>query len=719
VNEPSLKRERSVALAAGAVAVLALATYAPIFRGGYQFLNVDDNEYVTENPQVQAGLTPRSLWWALTAFHSHNWHPLTWMSLQLDRQLYGDKPLGFHVTNVLLHTANAVLLLFALHSLTGAVRRSAVVAAFFAVHPLHVESVAWVAERKDVLSTLFWMLTLYAYSAYAARPGWRRYLLTLALFSLGLMAKPMLVTLPCVLLLLDYWPLGRLHVGWGLVKEKLPFFALVVGCSLLTFGAQRDIMQSLDILPLPYRLANVPLAYLTYIGMMFWPMRLAIYYPHPGPNISFALAAAAAGLLLALTALALWHARRRPYVTVGWLWYLGTLVPVIGLVQVGRQAHADRYTYIPYIGLFIVLAWGSYDFLGRLRLARLAAVPVVAGLVVACLWLTWQQLPVWENSTKLWQHALAVCPSGIAHEGIAKALEKEGRIDEARRAYAEAIRYDPTAVAYSSVGIFLAKYGWLDDALEHFAQSLALYRDQPAAHSNMGLLLLEQGKLDEAQRHLTEAVRLNPNFVSGHCYLGLVLERQGKLDEAQRHLTEALRLDPNFADGHYYLGLFLERQGKFREAEAELLRALRQKPKSANARYHLGAAFAGQGRFRDAAECFAFALQSAPNHVEAHTSLGAMLARAGRIKESQDHFRAALSRDPKNGRAHFNLGLALELDGEFAEARRQFADAVAADPNDVEARRHLEALQKRQTETIGSEPLRQQFRLLPQNIPAR
>ena len=602
-----------VVATAAALAVLALTAYAPLGDGSYQFLNVDDDEYVTENPYVQAGLTGPSLWWALTKFHSHNWHPLTWMSLQLDWQLYGANPLGFHVTNVLLHTANTVLLFFALRSLTGAVGRSALVAAFFAVHPLHVESVAWIAERKDVLSTLFWMLTLWAYSSYAARPGWGRYLLTLTLFSLGLMAKPMMVTLPCVLLLLDYWPLRRLafvptesgshgnafpltlpacNVWVQLVKEKLPFFVLAAGCSVLTLKAQQDIMQSLDYLPLPYRLANVPLAYVRYISMMFWPMHLTVFYPHLGSHLPVGLAIVAAGLLLGLTILMLGQARR-PYLAVGWLWYLGTLVPVIGLVQVGRQAVADRYTYIPLIGLFVLLVWGIDDFLERQRRVRLAAVPVIAAVLAACLMLTWRQLPVWRNNTTLWRHALNIIPSGIAHEGLARALEKEGRIDEARREYAEALRCEPTAPAYNNVGVFLARHGWTEEALEHFAQALALYPDHPKAHCNMGQILLQQGKLEEARRHLAEAVRL----------------------------------DPSFATSHYYLGVVLERQGRFREAEDELIQALKKKPSSANACYHLGVVLEGQGQFRYAAKYFADALQRDPHHAEARRRLEAIQRR--------------------------------------------------------------------------------------------
>ncbi|HZV04323.1 MAG TPA: tetratricopeptide repeat protein [Gemmataceae bacterium] len=704
------------------LAALALIAYAPILGGGYQFLNVDDDEYVTANPQVQAGLTPASLWWALTAYHSHNWHPLTWMSLQLDWQLYGNKPLGYHVTNVLIHTANTVLLFLVLRSLTGTLWRSATVAAFFAVHPLHIESVAWVAERKDVLSTLFWMLTLWAYAAYAVRPGWGRYLLTLTLFALGLMAKPMLVSLPCVLLLLDYWPLGRLDTGqggirpllisgWWLLMEKLPFFALVGGASVLTLQAQQDIMQPLEFLPMSYRLANVPVAYLAYIGKMFWPMHLTVFYPHPGPSLSLGVALAAAGLLLVLTALTLWQARQRPYLAVGWLWYLGTLVPVIGVVQVGRQAYADRYTYIPLIGLFLLLAWGTYDLLGRRRrLVRTPAV-VAGGLLAGCLLLTWRQLPTWRDDEVLWHHAMTVIPSGIAHQGMAKAWEKQGNIDKARIEYLEAVRSDPTPVAHNNVGVFLARHGWSDEALEHFAQALALYPDYAQAYFNRGHILLEQGKLDEAQQHLTEAVRL----------------------------------DPDFTTGHYYLGLVLERQGKFREAEAELTQALRGNPGSANARYHLGVVLEGQGRSREAKSYFLSALKVDPKHVEAHTSLGALLAREGQREAGWGHFLTALSGDPRNGHACFNLGLVLELDEQFAEACERFGSVIAGDSHDAEAHHHLgtalsrlgkleeaqrhldEAarLRTRSTASGGSpglaldRPPREQFRVLPPGVPSR
>jgi tetratricopeptide (TPR) repeat protein len=658
MSERGRQRELLLALA---LAAFALAAYAPVLRGGYDFLNVDDDEYVTANEPVKTGLTGPNIWWALTAYHSHNWHPLTWMSLQLDRQVYGPGPFGFHLTNVLLHAANAALLFLALRALTGAVWRSAAVAAFFAVHPLHVESVAWVAERKDVLSTLFWMLTLWAYAGYAARPGWARYLLTLALFGLGLTAKPMLVTLPCVLLLLDYWPLGRLDLGQGvrpalhsagrLLAEKLPFFALAAGCCYLTLQAQRDIVQSFDYLPLAYRLANVPVAYVTYIGMMFWPARLAVYYPHPGTSLSFGVAAAAAGLLLALTVLALGAARRRPYLAVGWLWYLGTLVPVIGLVQVGRQALADRYTYIPLVGLFIVLSWGAADLLGRLPAARRVAVPVVVGLVVACLVRTWVQLPYWRDSGALWAHAAVISPkAGLTHQGLAKALEQQGKIEEARWEYEEAARCDPGAVAFNAVGVFLAKHGWPDEALQYFAEALEWYPNQPRAHFNMGYILLEQGHVEEARRHLEAATDLEPANAGSHYYLGLALERQGEFRQAGKELDLAVQGNPDSANGHYHLGLV---------------------------RYSLGQA-------REAAEQWALALKADPEYADAHVSLGALLAAAGQAGAAEAHFRTALGRDPGNVQAHYNLALTLEQQGQFDEACRHFLQAAAVHDADVQ-----------------------------------
>jgi tetratricopeptide (TPR) repeat protein len=635
-RSPDGRPDRRPLLLAVVLGALAVAAYAPVLAGGYQFLNVDDDEYATDNPHVKGGLSGPDLGWALTAFHSNNWHPLTWVSLQLDAELSGPEPDAavFHRTNVLLHTANAVLVFLVLRRLTGALWRSAVVAGFFAVHPLHVESVAWVAERKDVLSTLFWMLTLAAYAGYAARPGLSRYLLVVATFALGLMAKPMLVTLPCVLLLLDYWPLRRWRPGrWAaaeepgmpsfapasagrLLLEKLPLLALAAGCCVLTLRAQQGIVQPLDYLPFPYRVGNALLSYVAYLGKMLWPAGLAVYYPHPRTAMSPAGAAAAGVLLLAMTGLALASAPRRPYLAVAWLWYLGTLVPVIGVVQVGRQAFADRYTYVPLLGIFIALAWGARDLLARRRPALLAAGAAAAALLAVCTVLTWQQLPCWRNSRALWERDLAVTPeSGIGHQGLARALERAGEIEEARRHYAAAAALDPSV--HTGYGLFLARHGYDAEALEQFTAALALAPENQPARYNAGLVLLRQGRLDEAREYFAEVIRLNPGYGGGHYGLGVVLARQGEPQAAEEEFREALRSNPRHANTLWQLGLALESQGRLDEARASLEAAVR----------------------------------SEPGHAQAHQALGRLLLRLGEPAAARRHLAEAVRLNPRSAEA--------------------------------------------------------------------
>jgi tetratricopeptide (TPR) repeat protein len=649
-NRPDPRPPQHTPVLALLLGALALCAYAPIVAGDYQFLNADDDEYVTANPHVKGGLNGPDLRWALTALHANNWHPLTWVSLQLDAQLFGGHNAGaFHRTNVLLHAANTVVLFLVLRALTGAVWRSAVVAAFFAVHPLHVESVAWVAERKDVLSTLFWLLTVAAYAGYAARPGIDRYLLVVTTFAIGLMAKPMLVTLPCVLLLLDYWPLRRWRPGrWSaagdpgapsfapaspgrLLLEKLPLAALAIGCCVLTLHAQQGIMQPLDYLPFPYRLGNALLSCTAYLGKMLVPMGLAIYYPHPGTAVSAWQAVVAGVLLLALTGLVLAAATRRPYLAVGWLWYLGTLVPVIGLVQVGLQARADRYTYIPLLGIFIALTWAARDLVAGRRGAPLAAAAAGTLLVAVCTALTWLQLPSWRSSRTLWERDLAVtAESAIAHEGLAKALEQEGQFEEARREYAAAIALGPDARRHTDYGIFLGQHGRSDEALAAFDAALALSSENQLAHYSAGLVRLRQGKLDEAQRHFLDVIRLNPGYGGGHYQLGVVLARQGKPGEAEEQFAEALRSNPRHANTLWQLGLAQESAGHLEEARAS----------------------------------FEAALRSEPGHAEAHHALGRLLLRQGRLAEAQRHLTEAVRLNPRSAEARADLATVRQRQGQ-------------------------------------------------------
>ena len=481
--------------------LLTTAAYGPIWRN--DFINYDDNVYVTGNDHVKAGLSPKGIAWAFTSTEALNWHPLTWISLQLDYQLYGLRAWGFHLTNLLLHTANSLLLFGVLQQMTGAVWRSALVAALFALHPLHVESVAWIAERKDVLSTLFWMLTLAAYLRYVRRPSVLRYLLVMLTLALGLMAKAMLVTLPCVLLLLDYWPLGRFQRNndetpmtndegspkpqdrgpssfglwhyfvirrWSFVIwEKVPLFVLAAACSAMVIFAQQrgGALESLEQLSLSSRVSNALVSSVQYIVKMFWPSGLAPFYPHPRESLSWWQAAGAGLLLISISALALRLAGRRAYLIVGWLWYLGTLAPVIGIVQVGEQAMADRYTYVPLIGLFILLVWAIADLAAPWPALKVMLLPTTAGALLICLVLTWLQVRIWHDSRSLWEHTLRVTAGNyVAENNLGFTFLQEGNMPEAERHFRQAVRIKPDyARAYSSLGLALDKQEKIPEAI--------------------------------------------------------------------------------------------------------------------------------------------------------------------------------------------------------------------------------------------------------------
>ncbi len=446
---------------------VTLAVYWQI--GDHQFTNYDDTLYVTDNPHVKPGLAGGSVIWAFTATEEANWHPLTWLSHMVDCQLFGLRPRGHFLTSLFLHLANVLLLFAVLKRMTGALWRSAFVSALFALHPLHVESVAWVAERKDVLSTLFWLLTMLAYARYVERPTRARYVLTLVAFTLGLMAKPMLVTLPFVLLLLDYWPLDRMAYGGKgddppkrtrkrthsceqrlplsrLVWEKIPFFALAAISSVVTFSFQQraGAMADMEIFPLSSRIANALVSYLRYMGKIIWPSDLAVLYPHPGTSLPLWWGAAAGLALLGLSILVVLVIRRRPYLAVGWLWYVGTLVPVIGLVQVGVQAYADRYTYVPLIGLFIMIAWGVPDLVGRWAQTRTVLAVLAATALAALTACTWIQLGYWKDSVSLFTHTLQVTTKNyVAHNNLGNALADRGEVEAAISQYTEALRIKP------------------------------------------------------------------------------------------------------------------------------------------------------------------------------------------------------------------------------------------------------------------------------------
>ena len=538
-----------------ALAATVAIVYWPVRHFG--FVRLDDPLYITDNPYVRNGLSWSAVQWAFTSGHAANWHPVTWLSHLLDVELFGFEAGGHHLVNVLIHALTSVILLRVLFRMTGAFWRSALVAGLYGLHPLHVESVAWVAERKDVLSALFWTLTLWAYWAYVRESSRARYGVMLVAFAVGLMAKPMVVTLPFALLLLDVWPLRRLELraGWWaharpLVWEKIPLFVLSAASSVITFVAQQHggTVASSVRLPLVERIGNALISYIAYLEKTIWPLRLAAYYPYP-LVLPAAQVVACAILLVAVSIAAVIVGRRRPYVLVGWLWYVGTLVPAIGVVQVGTQAMADRYTYIPLIGIFIIFAWGTADLLARWPQAAMPAAIAAIMILIMCAVGSRRQVGYWENGTTLWTHALDVTRDNYAaHTFFGNALATQGDVDRAIAEYNEALRIRPDyPEAHNNLGPALASKGRTDDAVTHFVEAIRLRPNYADAHNNLGVALASQGKLDDAIAQYTEALRVEGDDSRTHGNLGLALQAKGQTDEAIRELELALRLNPNNA----------------------------------------------------------------------------------------------------------------------------------------------------------------------------
>jgi protein O-mannosyl-transferase len=533
------------------LALLTLILYLPVRNYGY--IAYDDDLYVTENRVVQAGLTWAGAKWAFTGFHASNWHPVTWLSHMLDCQLFGMNPGAHHLMNVLLHCANTVLLFLLLFQMTAAVWPATFVAALFAWHPLHVESVAWIAERKDVLSTFFALLSLHAYVGYGQerdRAPKGKLALALVCFALGLMSKPMLVTLPCVFLLLDYWPLKRAPLRFGaivrLALEKWPFFVLTAASCVVTFIAQREeAMVDLEHRPLGARAANAIVAYATYLAKTVWPRDLAVIYPL-ADHLPLATVAVSAAVIIAISAFA-WRTRgSRPYLLTGWLWFVGTLVPVIGLVQVGRQAMADRYTYLPLIGIFIAIVYGGRDLAQRFRLSALQSGIVSAVILVACAAGTLQQLNYWRDSKVLFARTVAVTKENdIARVNLGVALEEDGRKEEALAQYREALRINPKrGQVNNNIANLLAASGRHDEALMHYQEALRAKPNAPLPHLNVGTLLIDMGRDDEGMRHYAEAARLLPDDPRPWYLMAKALLKQNDSARAAVHFRESLRRGP-------------------------------------------------------------------------------------------------------------------------------------------------------------------------------
>ncbi len=613
----------------------SLAVYWQIID--HKFINYDDGDYITENPHVQAGFTKENIKWAFTTGHAANWHPVTWLSHMLDIELYGLHSMGHHWTNLQIHIINSILLFLVLKMMTGALWRSAFVAALFALHPLHVESVAWVSERKDVLSTFFWILSIWAYVRYVRQPDTKRYFLLILLFVLGLMSKPMLVTLPFVLLLLDFWPLSRFqssnrgHYNFsyktlaGLVWEKLPLFALSAVSSFITFFVQQEggAVKSLEAFPLTLRVANALFAYLSYLGKTIWPQHLALIYPYPS---SFTLwqISIFVSLLLVISALVIWLSKNYPYLATGWLWYLGTLVPVIGLVQVGSQSMADRYTYIPLIGIFVIAVWGMADFSERWRIQKNVLILSCCSVLVLLMTCAWHQARYWQNSITISTHTLNITSNNsMAHYVLGQALDnKHGKLEKAIFHYNEALKIRPDfAKAHNNLGAIMFRQGNDKLAAYHFDKAIQIHYDFAKAHNNYATVLLKQNKFEEAAKHYKEAIRIDPENIPAYNNLANMLEVQKDFDEAVLYYKKALGINAQNADTHYKLGRILIKQEKINEAMSHFTEAIKLNPDHVETYNEAGIILAKIGKLKTANAFFLKAIQIKPDHAEAKNNL--------------------------------------------------------------------------------------------------
>jgi len=718
----------TIGLAAG-LFVLTSAVFWQVHA--FEYVNLDDGYYVTENPYVKSGLSFENTAWAFTSGASANWHPLTWLSLMLDVQLFGPRPGPMHLINALWHIANVLLLFLAVRALTGTVWRSAFVAALFAVHPLHVESVAWVSERKDVLSTFFGLASIWCYARFARNQNRKWYLATAGTLTLSLLAKQMFVTLPFVFLLFDCWPLARLRgPDWRgsirrLVAEKIPLLAISAVFSIVAFVVQRlgGAVQKLQIYSLATRFENAVVVYVLYLWKMIWPQNLAAYYPHPGSGIALGQVSLALLVLAAISAVAVAWRRRRPYLLVGWCVYLGTLVPVIGLVQIGHQQMADRYTYLPLVGIFIALTWLVADLLAAASRKRFLAPVAAAGLVAILAALAWRQTAYWHDSERLFLHTIASTGgNAFAENGLGHVLLVQGRIEEARSHLQRALEVEPRSVAalnnlgqlsfakerfddavaycrraleiepkntvtHDFLGTVLFRMGRVDDGIEEFRESIRIDRLDVPAHMNLGNIFRSSGRLEESLESFRTAARIDRRSPAARISVGTVLFDLGRTDEAEANYRAALKLAPDDAEAHANLGIALHKQERLEEALHEFEQAHRLDPGNAVARQNfcaelvnVGTQLASRGKVDWAIRNFREALRLDSELFQANYELAYALFRQGKLEESAELFSKTLALNPDFAEAHFEYGLVLAEMGQRERAIAQLREALRLQP---------------------------------------
>jgi|WetSurMetagenome_2_1015567.scaffolds.fasta_scaffold00812_16 protein O-mannosyl-transferase len=625
--------------------VACLIAFGRIAKCG--FINFDDGVYITLNSHVREGLSLESMIWAFKSTHATNWHPLTWLSHMLDYELFELNPAGHHLNNLFLHIANTLLLFLLLRTATGRFWESIAVAGLFALHPLRVESVAWVSERKDVLSAFFAMLTMLAYVHFVRQPSPARYVLTLLLFALGLMAKPMLVTLPFVLLLLDFWPLhrwkfsrvrvypptadqplspseGSLPIS-SLVFEKVPLFALSAASSVITFIVQNQggAVSTFETISLKIRIANALVSYWRYLEKTFWPSGLAILYPHPGNHLPLWEGIVAGLFLVIVSFLVLYQTSQRPFLLTGWFWFLGMLVPVIGIIQVGAQAHADRYTYLPSVGIFIMVVWTLSGLLEKYPQHK----PILAcgfTFVLFCLSIaTWLQTGYWRTTETVFRRAVAVTANNYtAHSLLGDALAAGKQMEMAQSEYEKALKIYPRfAEAHSKLGMLLAGQGLGDEAISHYEEALSINPRCTSAHLNIAAALAEKGELEKAVSHYSEALQIDPESSLAQNGLGVVMAKMEKMNEAIQHLTRAIDICPACPEPHNNLGRVLTLQGHLAEAANQIQLAIDLSPTYAEAYNNAGLICLQVGALEEALYYFAAALHFKQDYTKAGANL--------------------------------------------------------------------------------------------------
>ena len=626
----------------GVVLLTGLLGYEPMRHNS--FVDYDDVDYITQNTQVLGGLTAEGFVWAFTETdRTANWHPLTWLSHMLDVQLFGVNPLAHHSVNLLLHLANTLLLFWIFYRVTGAAWPSFFIAAVFALHPLHVESVAWASERKDVLSGLFWMLTILTYIFYAEKPGILRYLAVVLCFILGLMAKPMLVTLPFVLLLLDYWPLERFALKppiqmrplGRLLAEKIPLFVLSAASCVVTFMVQQHAgaMRRGENYSLLTRLSNAAAAYMGYIGKFFYPVKLAVLYPHPGNTLPLWQPLAAIATILVITVAVFILGIRKRYLLIGWLWYLGTLVPVIGLVQVGSQAMADRYTYLPIIGLCVMLAWGVRELVSKWKYGHVAVGVLISVTLAAMTLGTRHQAAFWKDTLSLYKHTLDVTENNfVIHGNYGNALREEGDLGAAVDHLETALRIRPDYVgAMNNLGMALRSQGKIEEAFTQWRKAIQLAPFHPQINANMGVNLTIQGRYDEAIPYLKTILQTNPDFPNICFILGEAYARKGDSVSACGYYMAELKNKPDNLSALHGLALSYAQQGRIKEAVDQWNRVLLLDPASVDTRLNLAFAMIQTGQYPAAAEYFKAALQLEPTRPDIMSRLASSYAAMGNL----------------------------------------------------------------------------------------